>query len=132
MVRIMIDGEEQTEYTIENIHEMVEYASKEQYQKYMDEKLVKTYTNLRLERLKTEIEMILVIKDSFTHLGHTNNTDVKKELHERLVDIKTSAFSDIQDFKTKTKDKKVQVGIQTDLTGLQNQTNRLEPAIGLL
>ena len=29
----MIDGEEQTEYTIENIDEMVEYASKEQYQK---------------------------------------------------------------------------------------------------
>ena len=128
----MIDGEEQTEYTIENIHEMVEYASKEQYQKYMDEKLVKTYTNLRLERLKTEIEMVLVIKDSFTHLGHTNNTDVNKELHERLVDIKTSAFSDIQDFKTKTKGKKVQIGIQTDLTGLQNQINRLEPVIGLL
>ena len=127
----MIDGEEQTEYTIENIHEMVEYASKEQYQKYMDEKLVKTYTNLRLERLKTEIEMVLVIKDSFTHLD-TNNTDVNKELHERLVDIKTSAFSDIQDFKTKTKGKKVQIGIQTDLTGLQNQINRLEPVIGLL
>lgn len=134
----MIHGEEQQEYTTEvpttrsfGTHEMVEYASKEQYQKYIDEKLMKTYADLRLERLKTEIEMILVIKDSLTHVGHQLDAGVKQELNERLVDMKTSAFSDIKTFK-EVKVQDVEKVKKVEKVENKTQTTRIEPAIGLL
>ena len=92
---------------------------------------MKTYADLRLERLKTEIEMILVIKDSLTHVGHQLDAGVKQELNERLVDMKTSAFSDIKTFK-EVKVQYVEKVKKVEKVENQTQTTRIEPAIGLL